>query len=118
MTNASVGKEQPGPTMVPFKYFDFWDVPRWIMLTYMGHLFWLASYFDDDRDDYDENYSIELLPNWVEQEIESSRSVNVLADAEGRRLLGKVPVKDIIFDSTKRKTLDPTFLDKYLTSLG
>ena len=47
--------------MVPFKYIDFWDVPRFLLLKYRDHLFLLASYFDEEKDDYDDNYSIEHL---------------------------------------------------------
>ena len=48
-------QEEPNLTMVPFKYVDFYDVPRLIMFTYQGQLFLLASYFDKERDDHDEN---------------------------------------------------------------
>jgi hypothetical protein len=53
--------------MVPFKYIDFYDVPRFLLLKYRDHLFLLASYFDEEKDDYDDNYSIDILPSWVEQ---------------------------------------------------
>jgi hypothetical protein len=99
--------------MVPFKYVDFYDVPRLIMFRYRDRLFLLASYFDDEKDDHDENYSIQLLPSWVEQKIADS-SWKVLEDDIGAELLGEVPVKAVGFDETKRRTLDPTFLDKYL----
>ena len=85
-----------------------------ILLKYRDHLFLLASYFDEDKDDYDHNYSIDLLPSWVEQKFaESSRKV-LEEDIDGRRQLGEIPVKDVVFDQTKRRTLDPTFLDEYM----
>ena len=99
--------------MVPFKYVDFYDVPRLLLFTYQDLLFLLGSYFDDDKDDYDENYLIELLPAWVEQKIAASWKA-LEDDIPGRRVLGQIPVKDIVFDRTRRRTLDPTFLDKYL----
>ena len=100
--------------MAPFKCVDFYDVPRLIMFKYQGHLFLLASYFDDDKDDYDENYSIELLPSWVEQKIADSSWKVLEDDIAGRRLLGEIPVKNITFDATTRQALDPAFLDKYM----
>jgi hypothetical protein len=100
--------------MVPFSYAEFYDVPRLILFTYRDHLFLLASFFDEEKDDYEENYSIELLPSWVEEKI-AVWSWKVLEDEiSGRRLLGEIPVKDVVFDQTKSQTLDPTFLDKYL----
>jgi len=102
--------------MVPFKYVDFYDVPRLIMFRYRNHLFLLASHFDEEKDDYEENYSIELLPSWVEQKIAES-SWKVLEDDIGARLLGKIPVKDVVFDHTKRRALDPAFLDEHVRQL-
>jgi hypothetical protein len=99
--------------MVPFKYVDFYDVPRLILFQYREHLFLLSSYFDKDKDDHDDDYSIEVLPSSVAQRIEKE-SWKVLEDLEGRRPLGEIPVKDVIFDQTKRRTLDPGFLDKFL----
>lgn len=100
--------------MVPFKYVDFCDVPRLIMFKYQNQLVLLASYFDEDKDDYDENYTIEYLPSWVEGKIADSSWKVLEGDIDGRRLIGEIPVRDVIFDQTKRKTLDPTFLEKYL----
>jgi len=115
MANASIyNQNRHDQTMVPFKYVDFYDVPRLIIFRYQGHLFLLGSYFDEDKDDHDEDYSIELLPSWVEQKI-AELSWKVLEDdISGRRRLGEIPVKDVVFDSTKRQALDPTFLDKYI----
>jgi hypothetical protein len=53
------------------------------------------------------------LPSWVEQKIADS-SWKVLEEDIGSKLLGEIPVKDVIFDETKRRTLDPTFLDRFL----
>jgi hypothetical protein len=102
--------------MVPFKYVDFYDVPRLIMLRYQNLLFLLASHFDEEKDDYEENYSIELLPSWVEQKIAAS-SWKVLEDDIGARRLGEIPVKDVVFDHTKRRALNAAFLDEYLKQL-
>jgi hypothetical protein len=111
---AALGREEDLMRMVPFKYVDFYDAPRLILFTYKDQLFSLASYFDEDKDDYDENYSVELLPSWVAQKITDSSWKVLEDDIIGRKLLGKMPVNDVVFDRTRRKTLDPTFLDKYL----
>ena len=102
--------------MVPFTYVEFYDVPRMIMFRYQNYIFLLASYFDGEKDDYEEYYSIELLPSWVEQKVAES-SWKVLEDDIGARALGEIPVKDVVFDHTKRRALDPTFLDEYVRQL-
>ncbi len=99
--------------MVQFKYVDFNDVPHLVLFTYRGRLILLASYFNEEKDDYDENYSIQILPSWVEQRIAES-SWRVLEDDIGAEQIGEISIKDVIFDSSKRNTLDPSFLDKYL----
>ena len=102
--------------MVPFKYVDFYDIPRLIMFRYRDYLFLLGSYFDDQKDDYGENYLIEILPSWVEKRIAES-SWEVLEHID-RQVLGEIPVRDVIFDTTKREMIDTTFLDKYIKSHG
>jgi hypothetical protein len=108
------GAFQSGGSMAPFKYVDFYDVPRLILLKYRDHLFLLASYFDEEKDDYDDKYSVDILPPWVEQKIGESNWRVLEGGIEGRRQIGEIPVKDIVFDQTKRRALDPTFLDKYM----
>jgi hypothetical protein len=102
--------------VTPFKYADFYDVPRLIMLRYQNLLFLLASYFDEEKDDWEENYSIDLLPSWVEQKI-AALSWKVLEGDIGARRLGEISVKDVVFDHTKRQALDAAFLDEYLKQL-
>lgn len=97
----------------PFKYVDFYDVPRYILLKYRDRLFLLTSCFNEEMDDYEENYSIQILPSWVEQRIVTEKSWRVLEDVEAH-VLGEVPVKDVVFDGTRRRTLDAAFLDGYL----
>jgi len=100
--------------MVPFKYVDFYDVPRLLILRYRDQLFLLASYFDEAKDDHDNYYTISILPSWIEQKIADS-SWAILEQNIGAQRIGTIPVTEVIFDETKRKTLDPIFLDKYLT---
>jgi hypothetical protein len=54
------------------------------------------------------------IPTWVQQKIAESSWKVLEEDIDGRRQLGEIPVKDVVFDQTKRRTLDPTFLDKYM----
>jgi hypothetical protein len=52
--------------MVRFRYVDFYDVPRAIVLSYKGKLLLLDSPFDDKLDDYPDSYSVYELPESVE----------------------------------------------------
>ena len=97
--------------MVPFKYFEFWDVPRVITITYRDQHFLLESRFDEAIDDYDEKYAITLVAPGLEQRIMESSWI-VLAEIE-RRPLGTIPVREVVFDETRRKSLEPAFLNKY-----
>jgi len=96
--------------MVPFNYGDFYDVPRLILLKYKGQVIMLGSYFDEKKDEYEDSYSIYLLPSSIEEEISKSLYEG---DVEAK-LIGSVPIRSVIFDGTKRRALNPEFLDKYL----
>ena len=103
----------PEPTiMVPFRYVEFYDVPRLIALRYKGKLLLLQSAFSETLDEYPNAYSVYELP-------ESSEPL--LAAGSWRSLehmtltsMGEIPVSAVKFDSTKRKTLDPSILDPLL----
>ena len=96
--------------MVPFKYGDFYDVPRLIVLKYKGQVIMLGSYFDEQRDEYEDSYSIYLLPSSIEGEITKS----LYEGDVDAKLIGSVPIRNVIFDATKRRALNPTFLEEYL----
>ena len=82
------------------------------MLNYRGHIFMLGSYFDEKEDDYQDSYSIYLLPPSTKVEVSKSLYEG---DFDGK-LIGSVPVRDVVFDDTKRSTVNPKFLDKYLAT--
>ena len=98
--------------MVPFRYFGFWDAPRYMLVRYKGHLFWLQSIFDERLDDYPDTYSVYLLPASVsERQIESGQTP---PDTPGCQFLGELPIRSVRFDRTKRKKLDPSVLAELL----
>ena len=95
--------------MVPFRYVEFYDVPRAIVLRYKGKLLLLDSPFDDKLDDYSDSYSVYELPESVEPSLAEGSWLFL----ESARLacVGQIPVKAVRFDSTRRKALDPSVLD-------
>lgn len=99
--------------MVPFRYKEFYDVPRVIVLRYKGKLLLLYCAFDDTLDEYPDNYSVYVLPEALEPSLENE-SWLFLEDAK-QVLLGQIPVKAVKFDSTTRKQLDPSVVDEILS---
>ena len=58
--------------MIPFKYLGFYDVPRCIAVHHGGNLLLLESVFDEKIDDYSDNYSVYVLPDSVEDLLQSA----------------------------------------------
>src|SRR5882724_7251097 len=95
--------------MTPFRYAEFYDVPRCIALRYGRKLFLLQSAFDEGLDDYESSYSIYELPESAEDSLQKG-----LWDFIGKtpmNCIGDVQVREVVFDSSTRKELDASFLD-------
>lgn len=95
--------------MTPFQYVEFYDVPRCIRLRYGERLFLLQSEFDKDLDDYPTSYSIYVLPESIEDSLKDD-SWDFLSDTP-MTVLGHVQVGDVVFDPSKRRELDASFLE-------
>lgn len=95
--------------MVSFRYVEFYDVPRAIVLRHKGKLLLLQSAFDDQVDEYPDTYTVYALPESVEASLAkgSWRFLEELPLIS----LGQISVQDVHFDPTKRKSLDPSVLD-------
>ena len=53
--------------MTKFRYVDFYDVPRTIVLCFQNRCFLLQSAFNDELDEYEKEYSIYPLPDSFER---------------------------------------------------
>jgi hypothetical protein len=98
--------------MVPFRYVDFYDVPRTLALHYRGKLLLLQSAFSETLDEYPDSYSVYELPESTEPMV-AAGSWRFLEHMP-LSSIGEIPVSAVKFDSTKRKTLDPSILDPLL----
>ena len=98
--------------MIPFKYLGFYDVPRCIAVHHGGKLLLLESVFDEKIDDYSDNYSVYVLPDSVEDSLQSA-SWEFLGSM-GANHIGQIRVASVKFDASKRLTLDPSCLDALL----
>ena len=94
---------------VSFRYSEFYDVPRSIWLTYERTAFYLSSPFNEEHDEYSNIYSIYRVPPPLDFASNPHYT-------EEMTLLGTVRVKDVQFDATKRRKIDPTFLTPFLQS--
>lgn len=67
----------------------------------------LVSSFDDQKDEYDSDYTVYLMPGLKTSELKGDWEQ---LKAKALQLLGKIPVSDIRFDTTKRKEMDTSML--------
>jgi len=95
--------------MTPFQYVDFYDVPRTIILLVRGKWVLLQSAFDQELDDYEAEYSVYRLPSLFQPPHVGSRW-----DFLEQELIcvGKIPVREVQFDTSKRRTLSAAALDE------
>ena len=98
--------------MTPFHYAGFWDVPRYIVLSYREQSLLLRSEFDDELDEYELNYAVFILPESARNSVRDGNwdFYNKTPMAE----IGQVPVRAVVFDQSKRKELDASCLDSLL----
>jgi hypothetical protein len=102
--------------MIPFIHRGFRDVPRHIFLRYRNTFLLLHSEFDEQQDEYSDAYSVYALPSSAENSIRE-RAWKALDDGESLTYLGEIQVKDVSFDPSKRKELDPACLKPLMVQL-
>ena len=92
--------------MVPFVYRDFYDVPRLVVFQHEGRCILLESAYDAALDDYSSDYAefqlnvrelLDLPESWV-------------GIREGATRLGRIPISKVLFDSSRRRLVDPALL--------
>jgi hypothetical protein len=98
--------------MTPFRYRVMFDVPRWITLRYKERLLLLQSAFDENLDDYPSSYSVYVLPDAVEDALRGASWL--FLENTPLTCIGKIPIRAVVFDPSRRKELDATCLDSLL----
>jgi hypothetical protein len=95
--------------MRKIKYFSFWDVPRTFVFERDGRLYLLTSEFDDEIDDYPNQYEVFVLSG-----IEYLSAVSEWNSIEplSKTFLGAVPVSSVLFDGSRRRHVDDSFLQE------
>jgi len=88
-------------------YRGFYDIPRTFVTKWRNKLLLFDGHFDENLDDYPDNYSVYELPPALEDRLRTESWENL---ADLGRFVGRVPVSDVSFDKTRRKTIDDSIL--------
>ena len=83
---------------LPFRYRDFYDVPRVMVIERAGELYLFDSPFDAEADEYAANFDVYHLPPNVASQLDSSWDG---LGEQGERI-GRVPVSAIELDPSRR----------------
>jgi hypothetical protein len=98
---------------VRFAYRGFYDVPQGLITTYNGRKYLFERLFDDNFDDYQNFYSVYDIGDI---EVGDGESIWTKLEDSRRRFIYTIPVKDIQFDSTKRKSIHASAFEKLARS--
>jgi len=98
---------------VPFEYRGFYDVPQGLIAIYNGRKYLFERLFDDDLDDYQDFYSVYDIGDI---EVRDGESIWTKLQDSRRRFVYTILVKDIQFDSTKRKSINVSAFEKLARS--
>ena len=99
------------PSTAPFVYREFYDVPRFLVVTHHGQQFLFESAFDHDLDEYPDTYQVFLLRDIAEDDLKGSW---VYLSEKAQARLGIVPIKDVVFDETWRRAIETDVLERLL----
>jgi hypothetical protein len=95
----------------PIKYLGFHDVPRNFIVRYHGQTLLFDCPFDEDLDDYPDQYKVFVLPTLKDEELPKDWTIlPELAIA----YLGETPIERVLFDQTKRQSIDSAILDELI----
>ena len=97
----------------PFVYREVYDVPRFMGVTHDRRQFLFESAFNDDLDDYPDFYHVFLLRPTTPDDLNGSW---VHLSERSEAYLGKVPVRDVVFDETNRREVGTGVLERLLAS--
>jgi hypothetical protein len=99
---------------IPITYGEFYDVPRMIQFQFGGQWYFMRSYFDEEKDDYSDYYDVYLLPFRSEDELKANP--NYWAELDKAFHLGRIPVREVGLDQTRRRSIDADAMERWLSS--
>jgi hypothetical protein len=97
------------------QYNGFWDRPLGFVVRYKELQIYFGREYDDERDDYQDSYSVFVLPGLSDEEVKSSwGKLRQLAT----QYVGQVQVEDVVFDASFRESIDTDILDSIIDKYG
>jgi hypothetical protein len=99
---------------LPIKYSGFWDFPHAFFVEYEEnlYLFW-RGYFDDEIDDYPEVYDVYRISGFS---FKDAGHIWNLDELTVKELLFQIPIRDVVFDSSRRKFIDSDTFETLIRS--
>jgi len=91
-------------------YSGFYDFPLAFVASYENVQYLFYREWDDELDDYRDEYDVFILPNLSEDEIRKGWA----GALEKGKPFGKIPVKQVVFDSTHRLIVDTITFDRII----
>lgn len=79
-------------------------MPRTIWFRYRGSVLLLQSAFDEALDEYPDEYCVYKLPVEIAVDVDDVRWD--LFEKTPITMLGTIPVREVLFDTTKRQSLE------------
>ena len=95
---------------VEIRYRDFYDFPRMFVVADAANLYLFDGSFDDNLDDYPPEYNVFLMPELTEAELAGSWAH---LPTRAVRHLGRVPVSAVVFDATRRQSVDRDVIRRF-----
>ncbi len=96
---------------LPIRYRDFDDMPWAVIVEHEGRLYLLDCLFDYDVDDYQDHYTIYLIPDDLRDDIDTMSWTDL--DHRSERV-GVIATALVEFDDTKRNAIN----DRIFEQLG
>ena len=88
---------------LPIRYRDFWDFPRAFAVEFDRTLFLFDSLFDYETDDYEDQYTVYVVPEDIGERIDDISWTDLGHRCER---VGQIAVHAIEFDQSKRRAID------------
>jgi hypothetical protein len=93
-------------------YRDFWDVPRIFIASHNDKQYLFDCKFDETAEDYPNVYQVYLLRDLAQDELNGSWAS---MSERAQHHLGEVLVESVIFDASKRRTIDARIFEEIAT---
>jgi hypothetical protein len=97
--------------VTPIKYLGFYDVPRNFIVRYANETLLFDCPFDEALDDYPDEYQVYVLPPMKVEELPKDWTA---LPPRALAYLGKVPLDRVLFDPSKRKSIDSAILEELI----